>query len=623
MGINNVNTANKAQIIKFALNKKSAQTAQSYKPEYMKMTGSIFNAKTPDTRDARRDELNQLNTKNSINELKAPVASKKNKLDESNFEGIDDVSSGRAAISTGRSATNDVKEQTTKTEKDARTVKTLSKSANKLGDKIKDGDKVFASKLKADQKTFEKENNKIQKLIQESDEHQKQIDDAQHELDTLLASNSFDMGNAHGSSSKNSGRINELQTIIGSKVGLMQKNGKAIYSLQRSQSRTLSRMNKTNKAYINTQKANQKNIKSQENQTNSIIDIAQQIEQYSAIAQAGGQAIGIAGEGLIALGQGLGSTLFGSAAGAAMVTVGTIMKKVGSVLELVGQYGQTAANLTKTAAYAAEGNIMGAMMSCASAIQSGTAAVKSTGQIGKNWKNIDAQANAAKQNIAAKAAAKETVNNAIDNVDKGALAQKLGKAEDQLTKKDITNEALGGMSKKEAKKYIRNDLRNQMAQNNNLTKLSEMQDFANANAGSSFDNSISAFNKNKADTITKMGLTAQKDAQGNTFYTKTITKKDGTVETKIVDMKKINKKAQNSFNAPKLSDKANTSVDWGKNLQNLGSSAMTIATVFMQNQAMNEVSKSSKKHLEPYQMDARTQRIMQRNQRYMRHASYV
>ncbi len=629
MGVSNVNTANKANIIKFALNKKSAQNTQSYKPEYLKMTGSIFNAKNPEVKDSRRDELTELNARHSIGDLKAPVSGGKKKLGEDSFKDVDDVSSGKAAISTGRAATHDVEDQTARTEKDASLVKKLSKSADKLGDNIKDGDKLFAAKLKADQKAFEKDNAKIQKLIKESEENQKVVDDAQHELDSLLASNSFQMGRADGSNSnsKNSGRINELQAIIGSKVCLMQQNGKAIYSLQRSQSKTLSRMNKTNKAYINTQKTNQKNIKSQQTQNNSVIDVAQKIEQYSAMAQAGGQALGIAGDALIALGQGLASSLFGSAAGAAMITVGGIMKKVGSVLELVGQYGQTAANLTKTAAYAAEGNIMGAMMSCASAIQSGTAAVKSTGNIGKEWKNINAQANAAKQNIAAKAAAKDAVDGAID---KQAVATKLGKDVKDITDDDIKNnigsiskdelkaareKALGGMTKKEAIKSTRNNLRNQMANNETLSKLSDIQSFAKDNAETNLDKSITGFKDNKLTQIDKMKLTKIGDQ-----YYKTVTNKDGTTKQVPVDINKITRKI---YNTPKLVEKANTKIDWGSKLQSLGGSAMTIATVFMRNEAMNEMSNPPKKHLEPYQINARTQRIMARNQRYRQHASYV
>lgn len=625
MGVSNVNTANKAQIIKLALNKKSAQNTEANKPEYLKMTGSIFNAPTNGIKkDPQRDELAQLNAKNSLKELGTPTSSGKKKIGEDSFKDVDDVASGKAAIATGRSTTKSVEEYTAKTENNTGVVKKLSQDAKKLGDQIADNDKVFARKLKTEQKEFEKDNDKIKKIVKENEENQKAIDDAQHELDGLLARNSFSISGADGNNgnSNNNQRIKELQSIIGSKVCLMQQNGKAIYSLQRSQSKTLSRMNKTNKAYINNQKINQKNIQSQEKQNNSIIDVAQQIEQYSAMAQAGGQTLRVAGIGLEALGHATNS-LFG--AGAALVTIGKIMQKVGSVLELVGQYGQTAANLTKTAAYIADGNIMGAMMSCTAAIQSGAAAVKSTGNIGKEWKNIDAQANAAKQNIAAKEAAKTAVDGAID---KQAVATKLGKDVKDITDDDIKNnigsiskdelkaaseKALGGMSKKQATKYVTNELRNQMANGDIATSYQ----YTNKKG------------KVKTHTMSTKELTSSLKYNGTlNLKTDEFTQFGNNVgvNTAFDKAKKAfaSNPAGKKFTVPKLVDEADTKVDWGSNLQKLGGSAMTIATVFMRNQAMNEMSNASKRrYLEPYQIDARTQRIMARNQRYRMHANYV
>ena len=154
-----------------------------------------------------------------------------------------------------------------------------------------------------------------------------------------------------------------------------------------------------------------------------------------------------------------------------------------------------------------------------------------------------------------------------------------------------------------------------MANSENLTKFSDIKDFAKDNVGANLDKSMTEFKDNKLTQINKNKLTKIGDQ-----YYKTVTNKDGTTKQVAVD---INKIAQKTYNTPKLNDKASTKVDWGSNLQKLGSSAMTIATVFMRNQAMNEMSNPPKKRLEPYQMDARTRRIMQRNQRYRMHASYV
>lgn len=63
------------------------------------------------------------------------------------------------------------------------------------------------------------------------------------------------------------------------------------------------------------------------------------------------------------------------------------------------------------------------------------------------------------------------------------------------------------------------------------------------------------------------------------------------------------------------------SVDWGAELTKLGNSATNIAGVFMQNNAIEQMSRKPRKNLQPYQMDARMQRIMERNQKYRRHAA--
>lgn len=602
MGVSNVNNANKAQIVKLALANKNRQVSNAT-PEYMKMTGSIFDAPGAKEND-KRAQITDLNTKESIKNL-TPTTGGKKKINGESFQGIDDVSSGKAAMATGKSAAKTTEDYKKETEKDEKLVNQYSKDAIKLSKDIDKNDKTFAKKLQSDQKQFDNDNKKIQKAVKESEETEKAIKDAKDELDGLLASNSFKMGGDQNSSN-NSARINELQTFIGSKIGMLQQNGKTIYSLQRSQTKTLTRMNKTNRAYVKTQKTNKKNIQSQEKSTNSVIDTAQKIETYSAMVQAGGQTLGLAGDGLIALGNAT-AGLFGS--GAALIAVGTAMKKVGSVMELVGQYGQAAANITKTAAYAAEGNLMGAMMSATAAVQTGAAAIKSTTQIGKTWQSINEQARAAKQNIAAQAAAKDTIKNEIASVDKESLAQKLGKKVDDLTNKDIEKEALGGLTKKQARKYMAADIRENMAINEALS-MDELRELAVSKSENALNNAKETFSKKVAgintDNLSKKQIARLKNEQ---------------FKIAINDKNNIlNKKLDKTFdNMAKYSDNGN----WGKKLESLGGSITSIATVFMNNQAIDEMSAARKKPLPQYQMDARTRKIMQRNQMYSNRFSYV
>lgn len=73
--------------------------------------------------------------------------------------------------------------------------------------------------------------------------------------------------------------------------------------------------------------------------------------------------------------------------------------------------------------------------------------------------------------------------------------------------------------------------------------------------------------------------------------------------------------------AEKTKDIKQNPVDWGAELTKLGNSATNIAGVFMQNNAIEQMSRRPNKNLQPFQMDARMQRIMERNQRYRRHAA--
>ena len=437
MGVSNVNNLNKIDLTKLGLLGKTRST-QSNKPAYMQMTGSIFNAPQVKNNSSTTPNLSVLNTTRSLNELKTTStkttsSNEKTESKKENEEGNVDQGSVKDLGNQAKKGTSEAKKYTAEEKQVASKAKTLNKN-------IKQEDKKFQAQLKQQQADLKKDNAKIEKLAQETDEAQLQIDNAQNELDGLLASSTFSINGFNGtqggqstSSSSNQDRINELQKLIGSKTTLVQSNGKQIYSLRRSSSRTLSRMNRTNANYIKTHKHNAKAIKQNQNETSGVIKTATTIEQYSALAEQGGKALDLLGQGLVAAGQALASTPWGQGIGAAMIATGTVMSKIGTVAEMLGQYGQAAANITKTAAYAAEGNLMGAMTSAAAAMQSGAAATKSTKNLKNTFGEIDQRAQEATKKAAANATAKETVK---------------GMSEDQL----------GGMSKKDAKKALSKEL---------------------------------------------------------------------------------------------------------------------------------------------------------------------
>ena len=615
MGVNNVNA--KQQIVQLALKKKgTAQTRQNPQLVYLSKNGSIFNApgakptNSAQTTTSKAD-IRDLNTKQSLEELnKKPISA--TTLPANNGSEAKDENLEEPTIGGIKSATSQTKGLTRDVKADAKTVTSLGASGARLDKEIKSGNKAYTAKVKQQQNELKKENDRLTRVIKQTEETQTLVTNAQNELDSLTAGGTV--------TASNKARVSELQTYIGAKVGLLQQNGKAIYSLQRSQSRVLARMNRMNARYVQVQHSQTKAIDNQQNQTNKVAETAMKIEEISAATQTGGQVLSLLGEAMIATGS------VGGWFGAALVSTGMVFKKVGTVAEMVGQYGQAAAGLTKTAAYAAEGNLMGAMMSAASAVQSGMAAAKSTATIGKSFDAINKQGNAVIQNNAARAAAKDAV-------------------------KDMTEAELGGMSKKEARKYIQADLRSQMeagdfgeggfktlkekAKNGVEIKLSNGKT-QTIGAQQSLEKAKDLYNDKKLEVgIDKNIINGEEkvkikdgkvDVNTDLAKAKTGDKYKTLNNGKPVKISKFNKAVSKAFKAEIKEMKkgfTNPMANFGDTLSKLGSSATNVAAVFMQNQAIKGAAQSQRRQLEPFQLDARTRRIMERNQRYRQHAAFV
>lgn len=559
-------------IIKLALAKKGIKTGQSKKlPEYLQMSGSIFKAPG-----VVQPQMVGMNTQKSIEDLKnnqqpvTPEESKntKPKEDENKEPTYEtSVSGGKQAISDAEDVQGETEELTSTTKKHEKVVSKFANNAARLAKSTTADDKKFNSQVRAEQNQIKNDNAKIAKLIKENEELEKEIDDAQRELDSINFNSSGDdaaYGLSGSTSSSAMGRTGQIRAIIGAKVGLMQRNGKSIYSLQRSSSRSLRRMNRVQRNYVKAQKVKTKEINNQQNETSGIIKVAQEVEKWSTIAQSSGQALNLLGKVFVAIGSST-SGFFGI--GAALVTIGTVMQKVGTVVELVGKYGQTAANITKSAAYAAEGNLLGAAMSTAAAIQSGAAAIKGTKELSGTFGKINEEANAATQKIAAKEAAKQTVEQMKEN---GELAK-------------------SGLTEKQAQKLVTADLRNTMAGNNDLKgkNLNELRDYLNTNP----ENSTNTVAKSSFDKMAEKG-------------------------SSIIQNSETTKAANRAIKAEIKRIKPKSNMDWGGNISALGSSIQNIATALATNDTVNSYKAGGKKKLAPAQLDARTRRIMEKNQRY-------
>ena len=454
MGISHINNKNAVNLLKLNLSSR-AQKAEANKPEYLKMTGSIFNAPNANAK-PQVNSLNNLNTEKSLQELNKKPTNGAVLENPTSSNGTTQSGDASSVKSMGEKA----EKLTADAEKEGKVVTKFNTDAIKLNKDLIKSDKKFKQTLNKQEAELKRDNEKLQKLIQNTEETQTEIDNAQKELDSLLGSSSFSInqnGQAQGSGNNNSARIKELQQIIGTKTTLVQSNGKNIYSLQRSSSRTIARMNATNARYIKTNKAHQKAIHNNQSETSNVVKFATTVEQISALTEQGGKTLDMTGQGLVLAGRALLSCPHTMAVGKAMIATGKVMSKVGVVAEMAGQYGQAAANITKTAAYVAEGNLVGAMTSAAAAVKTGGAAVKSTKNIGDTFKDINDRATEATQKGTADALAKDAV-----------------KGMDQKKADEL---GLGGLSKKEMKKAISGQLQEKMAKGelDAKTVLSELK----------------------------------------------------------------------------------------------------------------------------------------------------
>ncbi len=594
MSVSNVYNQSKINAIKLNLGVQ-AKKASANKPAYMQMTGSIFDAPgVKNSASATANSLNDLNTSKSLSELNASgettTGSSKSSTDD--IKSIDNAADGKAAAASAESSADEVESLTKDTQNDQKTVEKFDSDAQKLDKKIEKDDKKFKTQLKKQENDLKKDNQKLQKLVKETEEAQTEVENAQNELDSLLGSASFSINrdpNSGDTSNPNQDRINELQTIIGSKVTLLQSNGQQIYSLQRSSSRTITKMTKTNANYVKVNQQNSKAITQNQSKTDKVIETATSIEQISALVSQTGQAVNYAGKGLIILGQSMSATPFTAAVGSALIATGQVMQKVGTVVEMVGNYGQTAANITKTAAYAADGNLAGALTSAASAVQTGSAAVKSTKNLGNTFEKINEQANQATQKLTADRVARQTVNDTI--------------------KKDGM-EGLGGMSTKQARKAASAQLQAQMANGTistdakwakgQLNDLSEQLTSVSPNGTSIAQQALDSSKTQFADAVTSAGGSI----------------KDGVVSGLDKKAKKeINNKVKTGFtNTATDTVKSSKKFDWGKLANGLQATAAKLGSQNTQQTTQNTTKPAPAQW--DLSSDSKFQKIYNYNRRY-------
>lgn len=568
------------------------------------------------------------------------VQTKSNNSTKSNEPQEYDASSGRAAAADLSGQTDDLNGQIKGTEGDFKTVTSFGKSAIKLDTSVQANDKKYQKQVEKEQANLLATQKQMTKIIEENNQLSAEVTKAQDELASLQ------------SSGQGGERVGELQTLIGSKVGLLQQNGKTVYSLSRTSARSIRRMNSANKAYINTQKYNAKVVDQQETSSQKILDVAGKIEQYSALTAQAGKLLNLAGMGLIAMGSAMS---WAPGLGAALVAAGQVMSKIGKVAELVGNYGQTAANLTKTAAYAAEGNLMGAMQSIGAAMQTGCAAAKGTKTLKADLAAIDTKANDALNKVAsddlAKKQAEEMKKNTLktlreDGQYKELVAQATnekgefdaGKFEDLLNDQNgknwVENQAFNGMTEKQFRQSTSANLQQMMRdgditaahKGNKIKRVNELIQNGKGNGQITQYNSDGTIKKLADGTIVKESgdFTDIAAQRSTTSFENAVRSGGGAYDVKtgnVVSMDKdklkaITKKAKTSFGTVSYTPpKGASATDLINSFQ---SGMTTMASMFGMNPTGGYQMPTTKaKRPVSYTMNPRIQQIMEKNQRHM------
>lgn len=456
---------NKADIVKLALKQQAGKTSTANQPSYLTKNGSIFNApnfvqnmkaKMP----SNSDGIATLNKQNNQTE-----GTKKEKLDGKNVS----AKEGREMAKNAEKESANAERQTAEVKKQGVEVKNYQKDAKKTSQDIKKDEAKFNKEIAKESANITKNQQAMSKESQEMSKTRSEIESLQAELQSLSADRTGigdrsafslklageqDDNKSNSANDDTSSRMSELQSQIESKSGKMTTSGAKLAKLQTSTNKSITVMHsKVRMKSIYYQKA-QKTMQAEQKTTDKIMKGAQKFDDVMQTLQTTGKTLQYVGKGMIIAGKALAGTVFGSAAGAALITAGGFTQKAGTGLEMVGQYGSCAANVVKTACNVADGNFAAALQTAGSAIQSGAAAEKSTKGFNENMKAIDAQVDAAKQDVELTKQAKEMAKQLKEN---GTLDEK-------------------GLSVKDARKQLKSQMNEQIKNGNMEIKNGQIID---------------------------------------------------------------------------------------------------------------------------------------------------
>ena len=342
------------------------------------------------------------------------------------------VDSGKQAASNANSQAKELKAQTRQTEQNTQLVRQFSSDSKEVSQSTASGVKTMTQVMKNNQRKVEQNNVELQKAADDLQKELTRMDSISNEIETLSASSDT-------LSSGNTAKITALQTQLGVHSGKLSKYTGKIRTLTRANTMSIRTMNRTSKSYQRLLAKTQKTTEAQQSTADKVMNVANKVGEIAQYTSMAGQGVQVIGKGMRAAGQLMMGTVWGAAAGAALVAASVPVESTGVAVETVGNFGSTAASITKSACCVANGDIQGALTNLQSAAMTVTAAVKGTQQMASGFENIKNSANQAMQQGLANNAANSQVKNMTDG-----MSRKEIKNEFNMTKKEMKQAAQNG-----------------------------------------------------------------------------------------------------------------------------------------------------------------------------------
>ena len=368
-----------------------------------------------------------------------------------------DANNGKAEASQVDKDADGVEADTATTEKNTDEMENVDKEAQKSDKQFQKDSKTLSKSIKKDEKELQKNEKEVQETQQKIEEEIAAVDALQLEVDTLTADqeSSAATGAAApvnpvqpqhagfsimenvaggaaasttaattGNASSNQTEIDSLNEQIGEKTNVIKIYSDRLITTQKSSDTIIKRMNNTTKVYNKTVEKEQAEKEEDQSRSEKVLEVATKVESISSAVAMAGFIVGTTGDVLMKV-----------ILPPWIPAVGAVMSPIGHAAEAIGNYGVAAAGLTKAATYAAQGNLMGALMSAGMAVMAGTSAVNATGQAVKGFQQMGKNIAASQARAAAYQSAKEAAKTAITSTGEEGMKQLAQKTAGETTAK--------------------------------------------------------------------------------------------------------------------------------------------------------------------------------------------